>query len=71
MIVCPFILFVLASVLSTIRNTASNNLFGTFKPFIQAKERVCNNKDKSINFKMEFENRSIHAFRNQTKYGDV
>ena len=68
MIVCPVVLFVLASVLSMY--SGSNNLFAIFKPCIQAKELVCNYIDKSINFKTEFENRSIHVFRNATKYSD-
>ena len=70
MIICSVVRFVLASVLSIIRYTASNKLFGIHNLFIQAKERVCNYIDKSINFKMEFENRSFHVFRNPTKYSD-
>ena len=58
MTVCPFVFFLLVSVLSMIRYTAYDYLFGIFKPFIQAKERVCNYIDKSINLKMEFD-RSI------------
>jgi hypothetical protein len=70
MIICSIVRFVLASVLSMLRFTASNKLFGILNLFIQAKERVCNDIDKSINSKMEFENRSIHVFRNPTKYSD-
>ena len=70
MIVSHFVFFVLASVFSMNRFTASNNLFGIFKPFIHAKERVCNYIDKSINFKMEFANQSFYVLRNPTKYSD-
>jgi hypothetical protein len=68
MIVCSVILFVLASVLY--KQTGSNNLFAIFKPVIQAIERVCNYIDQYNTFNTEFENRSIHVFRNPTKYRD-
>jgi hypothetical protein len=44
--------------------------FGLYIVYVYAEERVCNYIDKSINFKAEFENRSIHVFRNPTEYSD-